>query len=82
MFLGMGHLPPLWATCSSVLLPPLLQKNFFLTSSLKLPSFSSKPLPLVLWQQALLKGGNGCSQDTSIFYTHYLPCLRNVINYS
>ncbi|NXJ60031.1 RYR3 protein, partial [Rostratula benghalensis] len=44
----------LWATCSSVL-PPSLQKPVFLRSSLNLPFFSLKPLPLVLAQQALLK---------------------------
>ena len=33
----------------------LLVKNFFCISSLDLPSFSLKPLPLVLSQQALLK---------------------------
>jgi len=30
-------------------------KNFFIISSLNLPSISLKPLPLVLLQQALLK---------------------------
>ncbi|NXN28704.1 RYR3 protein, partial [Nycticryphes semicollaris] len=44
----------LWATCSSVL-PPSLQKNILLRSSLNLPFFSLKPLTLVLSQQALLK---------------------------
>ncbi|KAK4832076.1 hypothetical protein QYF61_020632 [Mycteria americana] len=33
----------------------LIVKNFFLISSLNLPSFSLKPLPLVLSQQVLLK---------------------------
>ncbi|KAK4807110.1 hypothetical protein QYF61_018451 [Mycteria americana] len=33
----------------------LIVKNFFLISSLNLPSFSLKPLPLVLSQQALVK---------------------------
>jgi len=36
-------------------LTTLVVKNFFLISSLNLPSFSFKPLPLVLLQQALLK---------------------------
>ena len=35
----------LWAACSRALQPP---KNFPLTSNLNLPSFSLKPLPLVL----------------------------------
>jgi len=33
----------------------LIVKNFFLISSLNLPAFHLKPLPLVLSQQALLK---------------------------
>jgi len=33
----------------------LIVKNYFLVSSLNLPSFSLKPLPLVLSQQILLK---------------------------
>ena len=33
----------------------LIVKKFFLISNLNLPSFSLKPLPLVLLQQALLK---------------------------
>ena len=49
MFPGMGHLPPLWATCASVSPPPIfLVKNFFLIFSLNLLSSSLKPLPLVL----------------------------------
>jgi len=36
-------------------LTTLTVKNVFLLSSLNLPSFSLKPLPLVLPQQALLK---------------------------
>ena len=51
MSLGMGHLPPLWLTCSCF--TALIAKNFFLISSLNLPSFTLKPLPLVLSQQAL-----------------------------
>ena len=54
MFLGMGHLPTsLGNLCQCF--TTLIVKNIFLTSSLNLPSFSLKPLPLVLSQQALLK---------------------------
>ncbi|KAK4826030.1 hypothetical protein QYF61_003851 [Mycteria americana] len=47
----------------------LIVKTFFLISSLNLPSFSSKPLPLVLLQQALLKilkGPNKVSPEPSL----------------
>ncbi|KAK4827897.1 hypothetical protein QYF61_022320 [Mycteria americana] len=37
-------------------------KNFFLISSLNLPSFTLKPLPLVLSQQALPKRLKGCNK--------------------
>lgn len=43
MFPRISHLPPLWATCGSVL--PLI-KTFFYLSSLNLTSFSLKVLPL------------------------------------
>ncbi|KAK4827886.1 hypothetical protein QYF61_022309, partial [Mycteria americana] len=37
-------------------------KNFFLVSNLNLPSFSFRPLPLVLLQQALPKRLKGCNK--------------------
>ncbi|KAK4825808.1 hypothetical protein QYF61_002413 [Mycteria americana] len=40
----------------------LIVKNFFLISSLNLPSFTLKPLPLVLSQQAPLKILKGCNK--------------------
>ncbi|KAK4823530.1 hypothetical protein QYF61_003039 [Mycteria americana] len=40
----------------------LIVKSVFLISSLNLPSFSLKPLPLVLSQQALLKILEGCNK--------------------
>ncbi|KAK4827923.1 hypothetical protein QYF61_022371 [Mycteria americana] len=40
----------------------LIVKNFFLISSLNLPSFSFKTLPLVLSQQVLLKILKGCNK--------------------
>jgi len=54
MFPGMGPPLPLWATCSRCC-TTLVVKNFFLISSVNLPSFSLKPLLLVLLQQTLLK---------------------------
>ncbi|KAK4828311.1 hypothetical protein QYF61_025323 [Mycteria americana] len=51
---GMGHTQLLWATCSSVS-PPSLVKNFFLISNLNLPSFSLKPLSLILSLHFLIK---------------------------
>ena len=56
--LGTGHLQLLWATCSSVSPPPFILKNFFLISGLNLPSFSLKPLPLVLSLHALVKSSS------------------------
>lgn len=48
---GIWHLL-LWKTCSSAS-RPLSQKTFFLMSNVNLPSFSWKPLPLVLSLQAV-----------------------------
>ncbi|KAK4810366.1 hypothetical protein QYF61_019285 [Mycteria americana] len=44
----------------------LIVKKFFLISTLNLPSFSLKPLPLVLSQQALLKSCNKVSTEPSL----------------
>ena len=53
MFPGMGHLPSLGSLFQCF--TTLIVKNVFLIYSLNLPSFSLKPLPLILSQQALLK---------------------------
>jgi len=50
MFPGMGTLGNLFQCFTTIIV-----KYFFLISSLNLPTFSLKPLPLVLLQQALLK---------------------------
>ncbi|KAK4823100.1 hypothetical protein QYF61_025838 [Mycteria americana] len=60
MFPGMGHLQPPWATCLCSTIPIVI--HFFLTSSLNPPSFSLKPLPLVLSLQALLRILKGCNK--------------------
>ena len=54
MPLGMRHRPYLWATHSSASSPSLV-KDFFLLSSLNLPSLSLKPFLFVLSPQTLLK---------------------------
>ncbi|NXJ99538.1 HLTF factor, partial [Corythaixoides concolor] len=48
----------------------LIVKNFFLVSSLSLPSFSLKPLPLVLSRQALLKskGLQGTINSLNLYF--------------
>lgn len=44
MFPGMGHLPPLWASCGSVI--PLIIKNVCHIPNQNQPFFSLKPLPM------------------------------------
>ena len=57
---------PLWATCCTT----FVVKDFFLISSLNLPSFSLKPLLLVLSQKALLK------KPLPVFLTSPLQVLK------
>ncbi|KAK4818202.1 hypothetical protein QYF61_008586 [Mycteria americana] len=63
-------------------LPTLIVKNFFLKSSLNLPSLSLKPLILVLSQQALLKILEGCykvSPQPSLLQAEQLQLSQPVL---
>lgn len=58
-FPEMEHPQLLWTTCSSASLPSV--KYFFLIPNVNLPSFRSKPFPLVLSLHALVESPSGFS---------------------